>query len=102
MLTLRREQQQQALQAARQREATKAFQKEYNRRAGIEATLSRGVRTSRLRRTPYIGLKRTHLGHLRTAVGLNWLRLGEWFSEIPYAKTRRSPFTRLMAPTSST
>jgi transposase len=97
MLTIRREQQHQALQAARQREGTKAFQAEYNRRAGIEATLSRGVRTSRLRRTPYIGLKRTHLGHVLTAVGLNWLRLGEWLLEIPRAKTRRSPFTRLMA-----
>lgn len=102
MLTIRREQQQQALQAARQRERTKAFQKEYDRRAGIEATIARGVRTSRLRRTPYIGLERTHLGHLLTAVGLNWLRLGERFLEIPRAKTRRSPFTRLMAPTSAT
>jgi transposase len=102
MLSLRREQQHQALQAARQREATREFQKEYDRRAGIEGTLSRGVRTSRLRRTPYIGLKRTQLGHLLSAVGLKWLRLGEWLLEIPRAKTRRSPFTRLMAGTTPT
>lgn len=102
MLSIRHEHQHEALQAARQREGTKAFQKEYDRRAGIEATISRGVRTSRLRRTPYIGLKRTHLGHVLTAVGLNWLRLGEWLLEIPRAKTRRSPFTRLMAGTSPT
>ena len=101
MLSIRCEHQHQALQAARQREGTKAFQKEYDRRAGIEATISRGVRTSRLRRTLYIGLKRTHLGHVLTAVGLNWLRLGEWLLEIPRAKTRHSPFTRLMAGAST-
>jgi transposase len=102
MLTIRREQQHQALQAARQREGTKAFQKEYDRRAGIEGTISRGVRTARLRRTPYIGQDRTHLGHVLTAVGLNWLRLGEWLMDMPRAKTRRSPFTRLMAGTGAT
>jgi DDE family transposase len=102
MLTIRRERQDQALQAARQREGTKAFQKEYDRRAGIEGTISRGVRTARLRRTPYIGQDRTHLGHVLTAVGLNWLRLGEWLMDMPRAKTRRSPFTRLMAGTGAT
>jgi transposase len=98
-LTIRRHQQHQALQAAREREGTKAFQQEYDRRAGIEGTLSRGVRSCRLRRTRYIGLERTHLGHVLTATGLNWLRLGEWLMEIPRARTRRSPFTRLMAET---
>jgi hypothetical protein len=31
-----------------------------------------------------------------SAVGLNVLRLGEWFAGIPRAKTRCSPFSRLM------
>src|SRR5262245_5879006 len=96
-LTIRRQQQHQALQAARQREGTKAFQQEYDRRAGIEGTLSRGVRRCRLRRTRYIGLERTHLGHVLTATGLNWLRLGEWLMEIPRARTWRWRFSRLMA-----
>lgn len=95
-LTVRREAQHQALQAARQRELSEAFDKEYDRRAGIEGTISRGVRTSRLRRTPYIGMKRTHLGHVLTGVGLNFLRLSEWFMEIPSAKTRHTPFEKLM------
>jgi transposase len=56
-LTVRREAQYQALQAARQRERSKVFKQEYYRRAGIEGTISRGVRTSRLRRTPYIGME---------------------------------------------
>lgn len=95
-LTVRPQEQYQALQAARQRERTPAFATLYARRAGIEGTLSRAVRTSRLRRTRYIGQARTHLGHILTAAGLNFLRLGEWFSGIPPAKTRTSPFATLM------
>jgi transposase len=86
-----------ALHAARQREETPGFAAAYAARAGIEGTLSRGVRTCRLRRTRYVGRVRTHLGHVLTAVGLNFLRLGEWFADLPRAKTRRSPFATLMA-----
>jgi transposase len=55
------------------------------------------MRSTRLRRTRYMGLPRVRLGHILTAVGLNVLRLGEWFLEIPRAKTRLTPFARLMA-----
>jgi Transposase DDE domain len=68
-LTIRPQKQYQALQAAWQRESTEAFQAEYARRAGIEGTISRGTRSTRLRRTRYIGLARVHLGHILTAVG---------------------------------
>jgi hypothetical protein len=47
--------------------------------------------------TRYIGLARVHLGHILTAVGLNVLRLGEWFLETARAKTRITPFARLTA-----
>jgi transposase len=96
-LTIRPQPQYQALQTARQREATEAFQAEYARRAGIEGTISRGTRSTRLRRTRYRGLARVHLGHILTAVGLNVRRLGEWFLETAHAKTRITPFARLMA-----
>jgi transposase len=96
-LTIRPQPQYQALQTARQREATPAFQEEYARRAGIEGTISRGTRSTRLRRTRYRGLPRVRLGHILTAVGLNVLRLGEWLLETPHAKTRITPFARLMA-----
>jgi transposase len=95
-LTIRPQPQYRALQVARQREATDAFQAEYARRAGIEGTISRGTRAARLRRTRYIGLTRVHLGHILTAVGLNVLRLGEWFLETARAQTRLTPFARLM------
>jgi transposase len=96
-LTIRPQPQYQALQTARQREATEAFQTEYARRAGIEGAISRGIRSTRLRRTRYIGLARVHLGHFLTAVGLNIFRLGEWLLETTRAKTRITPFARLMA-----
>ena len=96
-LTIRPQPQYQALQAARQREATEAFRAAYARRAGIEGTISRETRSLRLRRTRYIGLARVHLGHILTAAGLNMLRLGEWFLETARAKTRITPFARLMA-----
>jgi transposase len=96
-LTIRPQPQYQALQTARQREATEAFQADYARRAGIEGTISRETRSLRLRRTRYIGLRRVHLGHILAAVGLNVLRLSEWFLETARAKTRLTPFARLMA-----
>lgn len=96
-ITVRPQAQYQALQAARQREHTSGFAALYATRAGIEGTLSRGIRRCGLRRTRYVGQARTHLGHVLTAVGLNFLRLSEWFSEfLPY-KPRRSPFAAVMA-----
>jgi len=96
-ITVRARDEYHALQDARQREGTRDFATAYARRAGIEGTLSRGVRTCRLRRTRYIGRAKTHLGHILTATGLNFLRLGEWLSDRPCAKTRRMPFAKLMA-----
>jgi transposase len=100
-LTIRPQPQYQALQTARHREATPAFQAEYARRAGIEGTISRSMRSTRLRRTRYVGLARVHLGHLLIAVGLNVLRLGEWFLDTTHTKTRITPFARLMADTTA-
>jgi transposase len=43
------------------------------------------------------GRQRTDSTHILAAVGLNVLRLGEWFLETSRAKTRITPFARLMA-----
>ena len=40
---------------------------------------------------------RTHLGHVCTAAALNFLRLGDSFTNLPRAKTPRAPFAKLMA-----
>lgn len=96
-LSIRREQPHKALVAARHRERTPAFKHEYRRRAGIEGTLSRSLRATRLRRTRYIGLDRVRLGHILTGLGVNALRLGEWFLGLERPKSRVTPFMRLMA-----
>jgi transposase len=96
-VTIRRQAEFVALQAARHRESAAEFRSTYGKRAGIEGTLSRGIRRCRLRRTRYTGLPRVHLAHLLTAVAINFLRLGEWFTAVPRAKTRRSPYAVLMA-----
>ena len=92
--TSRPQPQYQALQTARQREATPTFQAEYARRAGIEGTISRGTRSTRRRRTRDMGLPRMHLGHILMAVGLNVLRLGAWCLDTARAKTRITPVAR--------
>jgi len=88
-----------ALLAARAHQETATFAEAYAVRAGIEGTISRGVRTCALRRTRYIGRARTHLGHVFTATALNFLRLGEWLTDQPRPRSRRSSFARLMAET---
>jgi len=45
----------------------------------------------------YIGLAKTHLGHMLTAVAVNLLRIGAWLAGVPRARTRQSAFATLMA-----
>jgi len=74
-----------------------AYGAEYAHRAGIEGTISRGLRRCDLRQARYIGLAKTRLQHILTTVAINFLRLGEWLSGTPRARTRQTPFTQLMA-----
>jgi transposase len=76
---------------------TADFEAEYTKRAGIEGTVSRAVRTCGVRRSKYVGLTKTHLRHLLSATSLSFLRVGEWPTGVPKATARRSPFARLMA-----
>jgi transposase len=86
-----------ALQTARERQTTETFRQQYATRAGVEGTISQGVRVGDLRRARYIGLAKTRLQHLLTATGLNLLRLGEWLEGAPCGRTRTSPFVALAA-----
>lgn len=94
-LTLRPEPQHQAIRATRERQATTAFRAEYAARAGIEGTLSQGVRAFELRQARYRGLAKTHLQHVATATAMNIARLFAWFQELPRAQTRQSRFAAL-------
>ncbi len=85
-----------ALATARARETQKAFAAQYRPRAGIEGTLSQGVRAMPLRRARYIGLAKVHLQHVLTAAALNLVRLAAWLAGNPLARTRQSAFVRLM------
>jgi transposase len=84
-----------ALRAARQRQKEELFWQQYARRAGVEGTLSQAVAIADLRRARYLGLAKTHLQHLATALGMNILRLGAWWADKTQAQTRVSPFAKL-------
>nr|WP_245272825.1 transposase [Microvirga lotononidis] len=100
LLTLRPREEHETLEAARQREEQLAFSKEYRQRAGIEGTISAGVRVLHLQRSRYIGLAKPHLQHVLTAAAMNLVRIGAWMGGTPLAQTRQSAFTKLMmAPT---
>lgn len=85
----------QTLQAAREREKTEAFADTYKLRAGIEGTISQGTRACGLRRARYVGLAKTHLQHLFTAMAINIARVGHWLLGTPLARSRTSAFVRL-------
>ena len=69
--------------------------KEYKERAGIEGTLSQGIRRGTIRRSRYIGLSKTHLQEVATATGINLLRTINFLNQVPIAKTRTPRFARL-------
>jgi transposase len=95
-LTLRPRAEYEALQFARQREKTKTFTDLYAQRAGVEGTHAQAVRRCGTRRSRYIGQPRTHLQMVATATALNMLRVSEWMTDTPTAKTRLPPFAALM------
>jgi transposase len=94
-LVIRPQAQHAALQAARARQCSETFQQKYALRAGIEATISQGVRAFDLRRSRYVGLPKTHLQHLAIATAINLVRLVDWLDGNPLAPTRASAFERL-------
>ena len=94
-LTLAPREVHEAIRAARARQETPAFAAEYAGRAGVEGTLSQGVRAFGLRRARYRGLAKAHLQHLATAAGINLARLHDWRAGRPRSQTRRSRFARL-------
>ena len=94
-VTIRPQEQYLALMQRREQEMTRDFTKIYSKRAGIEGTISQGVRTMGLRRSRSIGQEKTHLQHIATAAALNLTRSLAWFNGVPRAQTRRSGITRI-------
>jgi transposase len=96
-MTLRPQERHEALQVARVRQETAEWKAEYAVRAGIEGTLSQGVRGFGLRRCRYIGLAKARLQHVATASAINVYRISDWMGGVPCAATRTSRFMRLVA-----
>ncbi len=84
-----------ALQARRHEQETLVFRHIYQRRAGIEGTLSQAVRGMGIRRARYDGLHKTHVQHVLTAVAINVVRIDGMLTQTPRGKTRQSHFMRL-------
>ncbi len=95
-MTLRPQAQHEALQRARHRQTTAAFKQAYGRRAGIEGTLSQGVRAMGLRSARYTTQAKTHLQHILMAVAINLVRLAAWFQGATPRTTRQSAFARFV------
>src|SRR5499433_2098330 len=68
---------------------------QYAQRAGIEGTLSQGMRAFGLRRTRYWGVAKTHVQHVAIAAAINIDRIVAWLDERPRAMTRISRFAAL-------
>jgi transposase len=98
-LTLQSREEHEALGVARERQRTPEFRAEYARRAGVEGTLSQGVRAYGLREARYRGLRKAHLQHVATATAINLGRLANWLNGVPRARTRCSRFAALAPPT---
>jgi transposase len=101
-LTLRPRELHDTLQHARHREKTPEFKAEHKKRAGIEGTISQGVRSFGLRCARYVGKAKTHLQHLATAAAINLERVADWLAGVERERTRRSAFARVMLPLATT
>lgn len=84
-----------ALNAARARMHDPDWKRRYHVRAGIEGTLSQGVRAFGMRRSRYIGLAKTGLQQVCIAVAMNVSRIVRWQGGVPRAKTRVTRFASL-------
>jgi transposase len=96
-ITVRPKEQHLTLQTARQYQRTAEFKARYDVRAGVEGTLSQGLRVCDLRQARYIGLAKTRLQHILTAAALNVIRIGQWLEDPELAKTRQAPFLALLS-----
>ena len=94
-ITVRPRLEHEAIQQARGKQAMKGWRAEYARRAGIEGTLSQGIRAFELRKCRYLGLAKTSLQGVLTTAAMNLVRAYAWLTDRPLARTRLSPFAAM-------
>jgi transposase len=61
----------------------------------VEGTISQAVPGFGVRQTRYIGLAKTHLPHVFTAMAMNMARALRWLADEQLAQTRHSVFVML-------
>ena len=96
VLKLHPQPQQEAFKAAQAWFESDEGKRQYRRRAGVEGTISQGVRAFGMRRSRYRGLDKTHLQNVAIAAAMNVDRLVAWFDGRPRAQTRTTRFAALM------
>jgi transposase len=84
-----------ALYTARNRQKTEEFRGQYAARAVVEGTHEQAIRRCGLRQCRYIGQAKTRPQHVLTATAVNLVRLNDWWTARPHAKTRVSHFAAL-------
>lgn len=94
-MTIRPASQHLALQQTRPQQTPPEWKARYGVRAGMEGTLSQGLRGFGLRQCRYTGLATTRLQHLATAAAMHSDRLAAWLDGRPHANTRVSRFAAL-------
>ena len=72
-----------------------AWKERHRVRAGIEGTLSQGMRAFGMRRSRYIGLAKAGLQQACAAAAMNVSRIVNWPEKKPRAGTRVARFTAL-------
>lgn len=95
-MSLRPQQEHEAIQQTRAYQQTEEFKEQYKIRAGVEGTISQSVLALAMRRSRYRGLAKTHLQHLASAAAMNLKRAVNWLSGKPLATTRQSHFAALL------
>ncbi|MFI6006917.1 transposase, partial [Streptomyces sp. NPDC051366] len=100
-VTLRPRDQHELLQRLYTEQATERWHRRYGHRAGVEGTISQGIRAFGLRRSRYRGQAKTAVQHLLTATAINLTRLDAWTTGTPLGRTRVSHIAAL-APQAAT
>ena len=92
--------QHETLHQMRASQDTQEFKTIYRSRAGIEGTISQGVRAFEMRRTRYIGIAKTALQNIATAAAIDVSRYWDFLCGYTPIQEHLSPFAAL-APASA-
>jgi hypothetical protein len=83
------------VERTRTEHTTDEWKQRYAIRAGVEGTIHQAVATTDIRRSRYLGIAKTHLAHVFTAVAINLTRLDAWWTGTSPGRTRTSNLTKL-------